>query len=365
MIAALASELWGEAGLAPPHGARLMQAWLAGRPLDRGLSPAHQPFPASLLGRLEELAGRAHALARLAERHDSADGSARLLVELADGRTVESVLLPRDGLCISTQVGCAVGCRFCKTGESGLARQLSSDEILAQVALAARLRREAAQGPTRRVVLMGMGEPAHNLPAVLRAIEILGTQGRLGHKQIVFSTVGDPRAFEALGRSSVKPALAFSLHTLDDALRAELLPRAPRVPEGGVRALLDQALAYARASGHPLQIQWTLLEGLNDGERDVEALTEALEGARAIVNVIPWNALEGFGFQRPPVLAAVEFVRALKRRGVFATIRRSSGSDVEGACGQLRARSPEAAARGRAPGENPRRPVGPAEAGGS
>lgn len=324
-----------------PHAARLAAAWLAGRPLDRELSPQNQPFPARLLARLPELAARLERLARARSEHPSADGSTRVSVELADGRTVETVLLPRDALCVSTQVGCAVGCRFCKTGEAGLVRQVTADEILAQTALAARLRRASGAPPTRRVVLMGMGEPAHNLRAVLEAIEILGTHGGLGHKQIVFSTVGDVAAFDALCASRVKPALALSLHTLDDVLRRELLPRAPRPPEnsaGGARALLEAALAYAEATGHPLQVQWTLLDGLNDTARDVDALAEAIGARRAIVNAIPWNPLEEFPFARPPMERAVEFVRALKRRGVLATIRRSAGQDVDGACGQLFAR---------------------------
>ena len=139
---------------------------------------------------------------------------------MADGQMVESVLLPRDGLCVSTQVGCAVGCRFCMTGKSGLIRQVTSMEILAQVVLARRMR-------AVKVVFMGMGEPAHNLENVLEAIDLLGTEGGIGHKNLVFSTVGDPRVFEALPRQRIKPALALSLHTTKAELRAHLLPRAP------------------------------------------------------------------------------------------------------------------------------------------
>jgi 23S rRNA (adenine2503-C2)-methyltransferase len=143
-------------------------------------------------------------------------------VALPDGQTVESVLLPAPaGLCVSTQVGCAVGCVFCMTGTGGLLRQLGSAEIVAQVALARTLR------PVNKVVFMGMGEPAHNLDAVLEAIELLGTGGNIGHKNLVFSTVGDPRVFERLPQQRVKPALALSLHTTSRPC-AELLPRAPR-----------------------------------------------------------------------------------------------------------------------------------------
>ena len=180
---------------------------------------------------------------------------ARLLVELADGQMVESVLLPRGGLCVSTQVGCAVGCVFCMSGRDGLLRQLGSAEIVAQVVLARRRR------AVNKVVFMGMGEPAHNLDNVLEAIQLLGTQGNIGHKNLVFSTVGDLRVFERLPQETVKPALALSLHTTDAALRARLLPHAPQI---AVEELVERAEAYARATGYPVQYQWTLLEGIND-----------------------------------------------------------------------------------------------------
>ena len=203
---------------------------------------------------------------------------ARLLVGLADGRTVEAVLLPRGGLCVSSQVGCAVGCVFCMTGIGGLERQLGSAEIVAQVALARSLR------PVTKVVFMGMGEPAHNLDAVLEAIDLLGTGGGLGHKQLVFSTVGDRRAFERLPQGRVKPALALSLHSTDAALRARLLPRAPAIAPDELVALGD---AYARATGYPMQVQWTLLDGINDGADEIEGLVRLLAGRYAVLNLIP------------------------------------------------------------------------------
>jgi len=329
-------DAWARAGAGPRHRRMLLRRWLAGGELTPDAAPPSQPFSASLRARLPELGRALEALAAVASRHPSADGSLRLLVRLADGRTLESVLLARDGLCVSTQLGCAVGCRFCKTGEAGLLRQLSAEEILAQVAIGQRERRASGEPALRRVVLMGMGEPAHNLAAVSIALSHLGGEGGFAHKQLVFSTVGERRAFEALLAHDVKPALALSLHTLDEELRRELLPRAPRIP---ATELLGLALDYARATGHPLQVQWTLLAGLNDRECDVDALALQLRGARAIVNVIPWNSVEGFEFARPPLERSIAFVRALKARGVFATIRRSAAQDVDGGCGQLRARA--------------------------
>lgn len=315
-------------GASDLHLRPLWSQWLRGEPLSA--ADAHVTPPRATLEALPELAARLAAIARVRSEHPSADGSTRLLVELADGATVESVLLAREALCISTQVGCAVGCRFCKTGEGGLLRQLGSHELLAQVALA------RARQSVKRIVLMGMGEPMHNLENVLEALTWLGGPGRIAHKNIVFSTVGEPRVFERLLAHSVRPALALSLHTTDAALREELLPRAPRIEPS---ELLARACDYADRVTWPLQVQWTLLEGVNDSDAEVARLVELLRGRRAMLNLIPWNPLEGFGFTRPDPLRARDMVRALKAGGVFATIRRSGGQDVEGACGQLRARS--------------------------
>ena len=181
-------------GALPRHRGRMLRAWLQGRALDAGTKrQASEDFlPLAVRNAVPELAAQLEGLARLHSRHPAGDGSERLLVSLADGQMVESVLLPRDGLCVSSQVGCAVGCRFCMTGRSGLLRQVSAAEMVAQVVLARRLRR------VKKVVFMGMGEPAHNLDNVLEAIDILGSDGGIGHKHLVFSTVGDPRVFERL-----------------------------------------------------------------------------------------------------------------------------------------------------------------------
>jgi 23S rRNA (adenine2503-C2)-methyltransferase len=317
-------------GARAPQVRLLLRAWLGGIELARARGPRSPSFARELEASLAELQAALDGLVREVARHPSEDGSARLLLALRSGATVEAVELPRDGLCVSTQVGCAVGCRFCKTGESGLLAQLSSLEILAQVAHARRGR------ALRRVVFMGMGEPLHNLAAVLDAVTALGTHGRLPHKNLVVSTVGDPEGFERLFASPVRPALALSLHTLDDALRGELLPRAPRV---AAATLLGAALDYADRTTYPLLVQWTLLAGVNDDEDQARVLAEHLAGRRAIVNFILFNAVEGSGWERPPLERCVAMVRAVRARGVLATLRRSAGQDVTGGCGQLRARS--------------------------
>jgi len=322
-------------GAKPQHIGRITRAWLQGKPLDTGTK--HQKtenfLPLTVREALPTIASELDALARLRSEHPGADGSARLLVELADKQMVESVLLPRDGLCISSQVGCAVACVFCMTGKSGLLRQLSSAEMVAQVALGRRFR------PVKKVVFMGMGEPAHNLDNVLEAIDLLGTEGGIGQSNLVFSTVGDPRVFERLPKQRVRPALALSLHTTDAELRQRLLPKAPRIdPE----ELVELGEAYARTIDYPIQYQWTLLKGINDSQEEMDNILRLFKGKFAVLNLIPYNSLEADDYQRPEGKRIVEMVRYLHSRGVLTKVRNSAGQDVDGGCGQLRARAVDA-----------------------
>jgi 23S rRNA (adenine2503-C2)-methyltransferase len=324
-------------GANPAHEAHVLRRWAQARPQASGRRRIEHYLPQALRDALPALGDELAALARLRSEHPAVDGSSRLLVALADGQTAEAVLLPPTGktrgLCVSTQIGCAVGCVFCKTGEGGLLRQLGSAEIVAQVALA-RTRRAVD-----KVVFMGMGEPAHNLDAVMEAIELLGTAGGIGHKQLVLSSVGEARLFErlaALPGGAVKPALALSLHSTDDARRAALLPRAPKI---AVAELLAEGERYARASGYPLQLQWTLLAGVNDGDDELDALVRLLRGRCAILNMIPYNRVDGFTHRRPSAGRCTEIFRSLNQRGVLTRLRQSAGQDVDAGCGQLRARA--------------------------
>ncbi len=371
-------------GCKPCHEDRLLRGWSQVCSYDRKGSPAETFFPAALRNELPAIEAELDGLARLHgeysanchENHDSSPSStlprnageganvalrassnndevARLLVQLRDGQRVESVLLPRGGLCVSTQVGCAVGCVFCMSGRDGLLRQLGSAEIVAQVVLA-RKRRAVS-----KVVFMGMGEPAHNLDNVLEAIQVLGTQGNIGHKNLVLSTVGDLRVFERLmnhpspspacGRGgnrevqssipAVKPALALSLHTTDAALRTRLLPHAPSIP---VEELVERAEVYARATSYPTQYQWTLIEGVNDSDAELARIAQLLSGKYAIMNFIPFNEVDGLAYRRPSSERAAAMAHTLNQQGIFARIRDSAGQEVEGACGQLRARAVKA-----------------------
>jgi len=312
------------------HEQRVLQAWSQDQSVDTRHRRAEDFLPLKVRAALPALMADLAALARPRSAHPGEDGSERLLVELADGQCVESVLLPGEGLCVSTQVGCAVGCVFCMTGRDGLLRQLGSAEIVAQVALA------RARRTVNRVVFMGMGEPAHNLDNVIEAIDLLGTDGGIGHKNLVFSTVGDRRVFERLPQGRVKPALALSLHSTRAELRAELLPKAPRIDPA---ELVELGERYARATHYPIQYQWTLLEGINDSDEEIEGIARLLAGKYAMMNFIPYNPVPGLDFRRPSEAHAAHMAGRLHQYGIVTRLRRSAGQDIDGACGQLRART--------------------------
>ena len=209
-------------------------------------------------------------------------------------------------------------------------RQLGSAEIVAQVVEALKIRPDI-----KKVVMMGMGEPSHNLKEVLEAVNFLGDVLGLAHKEIVVSTVGDPRLFDAIRTNGVHPAVALSLHTTDDMKRRELLPKAPKIPAAD---LLAMTLDYAESTKYPAQIEWTLIEGVNDSAREVECLAELIKGRYAMVNFIAVNPVEGTGFKRPSNAHMQDLITILRRQGIIATIRDSAAQDIEGGCGQLRAR---------------------------
>ena len=316
-------------GAQPLHEQRILRLWAQAKPQDSGRRPLESFMPTALRNALPELSQSLANLLQLQSAHPAQDGSVRWLLALSDGQTVETVGLPRDGVCVSSQVGCAVGCVFCMTGRDGLIKQVGSAEMVAQVVFARQHR------PVKKVVFMGMGEPAHNLDNVMEAIDVLGTVGNIAHKSLVFSTVGDPRVFERLPRGLVKPALAVSLHTTRADLRAQLLPRAPQMsPE----ELVQAAEIYAQQTGYPIQYQWTLLKGINDTPEEIEGIVKLLTGKYALLNMIPYNSVDDLPYQRPSWERAAEIARTLHQRGILTKLRNSAGQDVEGGCGQLRAR---------------------------
>lgn len=257
------------------------------------------------------------------------DGTVRLVLGLGDGKRVETVAMPIGAVCVSTQVGCAVGCRFCASGMFGVERNLTADEILEQIVHARRRMR------IDRVVFMGMGEPTHNLEQVLAAVARIREEVLISPRRQTLSTVGGVKALQRMAAAKVRPNLALSLHLADEDRRRELLPRAHKDP---LREIVAAADAYAREVGTPVQFEWTLLAGVNDGDRDIEQLCELVAGVRGYVNFIVYNPVAGLPFAAPPRERIVAMVRECKRRGILATIRDSSGPDAEAACGQLRLR---------------------------
>lgn len=310
------------AGAKPEHERRIVRALFGRAPMR---APNGANFPKAVLAVIPELEARWAEVSRVVRV--SGD---KLLSKLADGELVESVMLPREGICISTQVGCAVGCRFCMTGRSGLVRQLTSAEMLAQVKAGM-----AIEPKLSKVKFMGMGEPAHNRRNVLETLDVLGGPLEFAHKNLTVSSVGDVKLFEALATGPVRPGLAVSLHTTDADLRRHLLPKAPDLaPETLVRMAVD----YAGLVKYPVQFEWTLLEGINDTEAQVERLAGWLAGRRAMVNFIALNPIPDSPFRRVPEERAEALITVLRRAGVVATLRQSAAQDVDGGCGQLRAK---------------------------
>ena len=264
------------------------------------------------------------------------DGTEKLLLRWPDGEEIEGVLL-REGdrrtICVSTQVGCAMGCVFCASGLGGIVRNLTTAEILEQ---ALRLT-ECLEPETRlsHIVVMGMGEPLANLGALLPALEFFTSPEGFGisARRITISTVGLPAGIHELARQSRPYRLAVSLHAPEDALRNQLVPVNQRI---GIDSLMEAAEDYFRATGRRLTFEYTLLGGVNDGAEQARELAGLLQGRTAMVNLIPYNAVPGLPFATPDPLGVREFREILDEAGVAVQVRKRKGSRIEAACGQLR-----------------------------
>jgi len=280
-------------------------------------------------------------LPEIVARNPSDDGATKLLFRLEDGATVETVHMPRAvknprvTLCISSQVGCAMGCTFCRTASMGLVRSLRPEEIVGQV-LAAMLALGPADPGRVSLVFMGMGEPLHAgaIDHVARAIEILCEESGLGlaPMRITVSTSGLVPGIEALAKAKKRPCLALSLNATTDETRARIMPVTKRHGLAELRAAL---LAYPVRPHEKITIEYVLLAGVNDTIADADRIAAFSSGYRSVVNVIPWNAYPTGAFVRPEDDAASAFVALLHERGCLVTVRRSRGQDVGGACGQL------------------------------
>jgi 23S rRNA (adenine2503-C2)-methyltransferase len=280
----------------------------------------------------------------------SADGTTKLLLGLRRGGAIEAVMMPsyRAGeawCCVSSQVGCAMGCDFCASTRAGLERNLETDEIVEQYLAVGAV--AASQGRrVRRLVFMGMGEPLHNLDAVLGAVDRIASPGlgNLGWRRITVSTVGIVHGIERLAKLEHPPFLALSLHAPDDETRAKIVPTSKRYD---VATILAAARDFQATTGRIVTLEYCLLAGVNDRDAQAELLAERLmdprEGFRAHVNVIPYNpigasgaGLSGVVYMRPSAGRVARFLAILRERGVVAHARDPRGDDVAAACGQLR-----------------------------
>jgi 23S rRNA (adenine2503-C2)-methyltransferase len=281
------------------------------------------------------------SLPAIVERHPSSDGATKLVLELSDGHRVEAVHMPRgEGdlrvtYCISSQVGCALGCTFCATGAMGIVRNLTAGEIVGQVLV---LMRELGprQGESVFLVFMGMGEPLHNLAHVHRAITVLcHREGAiLSPWRITVSTAGLVSGIERLAKMTPRPQLALSLNATTDEARSATMP----VNRAWNLARLRQALDAWELKPHErLLFEYVLLAGVNDTTEDADRLVAWLGGLRHghNINLIPMNEHARSAFREPAVARVQAFAARLRGYGCFVTVRRSRGRDVQGACGQL------------------------------
>jgi 23S rRNA (adenine2503-C2)-methyltransferase len=277
----------------------------------------------------------------------SQDTTRKFLFRLADGQLIESVLIPaspslygepsdRRTLCISTQVGCAYGCRFCASGLDGWTRNLNAGEIVEQI-----LRAEELSGEkVNNLVFMGMGEPLANYDSLLRAIGIINAPWGLGlgARHITVSTSGLAPRIRQLADQPLQIRLAISLHGATDEVRAQIMPVNRKHP---IAELLAACHYYHANKKQKLTFEYILIDGVNDSDEQARALAPMAVELDAKVNLIPYNTVEGLAWNRPPLARQQAFHQILRSRGVVSTLRREKGHDIEAACGQLRRQTAE------------------------
>lgn len=274
---------------------------------------------------------------RIVRRLESRDGTIKLLLELHDAERVETVLIPTARFataCVSTQVGCGMGCAFCASGASGLKRNLAAGEILQQILHL----RQASGRRVTHVVFMGMGEPLANYDATVSAVRAIIDPHRFGisARRVTVSTVGLPRRIRRLAAEGLPVTLAISLHAPNDALRRQLIPLAKNV---SLEDILSAAETFYDARKREITLEYVLLAGVNDTNVCAEALARIARRLRCNVNLIRYNPDPSLPYVTPSQADVKDFAARLTRRGVNVQIRHSRGLDIAGACGQLRRRS--------------------------
>jgi 23S rRNA (adenine2503-C2)-methyltransferase len=293
----------------------------------------------TLPGKLRERLRSGHTvgLPAIEKRYESSDGTRRYLLRLEDGRTVETVWMPedtRDTLCISSQVGCPVDCKFCMTALMGLERNLTAGEIVGQVLFVARDNGLGTPGSRLNIVMMGMGEPLLNLPNVVKATRILADPRGVGlsEKRITLSTAGIIPKIEELGREPVRPKLAISLNASTEEMRAELMPITRKYH---LKDLLEACRAFPLRTWETLTFEYVLLGGVNDSDADARRVVKLLANLNCKVNLIALNPGPGIPFATPEPERVLAF-QSMVRRAMPCFIRKPRGRDIFAACGQLK-----------------------------
>jgi 23S rRNA (adenine2503-C2)-methyltransferase len=269
-------------------------------------------------------------------KHDvSEDGTQKFVLRLGDGRQIESVFIPdtpKQTFCVSTQVGCAMGCAFCLTGRMGLVRNLTAAEIAGQVRLLARTL--GLLDTAFNVVLMGMGEPLHNYDATMKALRMLNDKAGLDMhpKRVTLSTVGLVPMMDKLAQEELMPNLAVSLHAASEEQRAAIVPPTKKY---SMQDVIDACKRFPLSKRRRIMFEYVMLAGVNDAPEDARRLVKVLSGVKAKVNLLPLNAAPGIPFERPSDERVNAFARILVDRGLMVSVRKSRGRDIRAACGQL------------------------------
>ncbi len=309
--------------------------------------------PAHLFGRLQRVAtwdehgpvlgksgrelGLDFALPTIVETLPSDDGATKVVLALADGARIEAVHMPRAltrprvTVCLSSQVGCAMGCTFCATAQMGLVRNLTAAEIVGQL-LAVLHRFGPRTASSLNIVFMGMGEPLHNVDAILRVLDVLCDEAGLGvaPSRITVSTAGHVSGLERLAGSQHRPELAVSVNGATDRVRTALMPIGKRWPLAELRAALGR---WPKRPHQKITLEYVLLAGVNDDLESADRLAAWAGDLRHLINVIPFNAWDGSGFAEPS--SPLPFTNRLREHGCLVTVRYSRGRDARAACGML------------------------------
>lgn len=321
----------------PKFRAKQLREWIVQRRVDTFDAMTNLPKPLR-----EKLAESARIWTTQIAKHTTADdGTEKLLLQLHDGGRIECVLL-RDGdrrtICISTQVGCAMGCVFCASGLDGVDRNLTSGEIVEQMLRLQMLLPENER--LSHIVVMGMGEPLANIDRLLPALAFASDENGLGisARRITISTVGLPPAINKLAKLDTRYNLAVSLHAPNDELRTKIVPTNKKI---GIQSILEAADHYFEVSGRRLTFEYVLLADLNDRPEHAQELAYLLKGRPALLNVIPYNPVAGLPYRTPSHHTQQRFREILESQGLTVKFRHRKGDKINAACGQLRRNTPE------------------------